>query len=161
MTPTLHLVCGKIAAGKSTLASRLAVQPGTVCIREDSWLAALFPGEISSVDDYIRCSRRLRGVMGSHVEDMLGAGLSVVLDFPANTVRIRQWMRAIFENAGVPHELHFLDVPDEICKARLARRNAEAAHEFTASEAEYDLITRYFEPPSPEEGFNIVVYSER
>ena len=43
---TLHLLCGKIASGKSTLAKELATQPSTVIIGEDDWLAHLFPGEI-------------------------------------------------------------------------------------------------------------------
>ena len=65
--PTLHLLCGKIASGKSTLAKELASTPCTVIIDEDDWLEHLFPGEINSVDDYIRCTLRLRNAMGPHV----------------------------------------------------------------------------------------------
>ena len=57
---TLHFLCGKIAAGKSTLAATLAAQPGTLLISEDHWLAALYPGEIQGVADYARCAARLR-----------------------------------------------------------------------------------------------------
>ena len=32
-TPVLHMVCGKIGAGKSTLARRLAAAPATVACR--------------------------------------------------------------------------------------------------------------------------------
>ncbi|CUI95915.1 Uncharacterised protein [Achromobacter xylosoxidans] len=53
-TPTLHFLCGKIGAGKSTLAARLASRPDTLLISEDAWLAALYPGEILSVADYGR-----------------------------------------------------------------------------------------------------------
>ena len=42
-TPTLHMICGKIAAGKSTLARRLADQPNTILISEDVWLSTLYP----------------------------------------------------------------------------------------------------------------------
>lgn len=42
MTPTLHMICGKIAAGKSTLAARLAEADRTVLIAEDDWLGALY-----------------------------------------------------------------------------------------------------------------------
>lgn len=45
---TLHLVCGKIAAGKSTLTSELARAQNTVLISEDKWLSTLYPGEIQS-----------------------------------------------------------------------------------------------------------------
>ena len=154
--PTLHLFCGKIAAGKSTLANRLASAPATMLVSEDHWLTRLYPGEIRSVADYVRCSGRLRDAMGSHVASLLGADRSVVLDFPANTLSNRRWMRGIFESAGAAHKLHYLDVPNEICKARLRQRNEDGAHSFAASEADFDVITSHFVPPSPGEGFNVV-----
>ncbi|MBX9942462.1 MAG: ATP-binding protein [Reyranella sp.] len=155
---TLHMLCGKIAAGKSTLARRLADAPATLLISEDYWLARLHGEEQRTVDDYIRNSRRLRDAMGGHVEALLGAGLSVVLDFPANTVASRRWMRGICDSAGVGHRLHFLDVPDDVCRARLQARNAAGTHEFAASDAEFEVITGYFQPPSPEEGFTVIVH---
>jgi predicted kinase len=48
---TLHLLCGKIAAGRSTLAAELAQQPDTVVVSEDFWLARLYPGEILTIED--------------------------------------------------------------------------------------------------------------
>lgn len=117
--PTLHLVCGKIAAGKSTLVAELGRRPATIVVAEDDWLAQLYPGEQTSLADYVRNSSRLRAVMGPHVVALLCAGVSVVLDFPANTLASRAWMRGLCEAARVPHQLHHLDVPDEICKARL------------------------------------------
>ncbi len=80
----------------------------------------------------------------------------MVLDFPANTPGTRQWMRDVFENAGVAHCLHYLNVSDEECKLRLRRRNQEGSHRFTTSEAEFDAITHYFVAPSSDEGFNVV-----
>jgi predicted kinase len=159
-TPTLHLLCGKIAAGKSTLAERLAAAPNTVLISEDYWLSRLYPGEIVAVADYARCAGRLRDAMGGHVDALLRAGLSVVLDFPANTVANRQWMRGLFQSAGVDHCLHFLNVPDAVCRTRLRQRNAEGKHDFAASEADFDVITSYFVAPTPDEGFEVAVYTD-
>ncbi len=59
-SPTLHLVCGKIASGKSTLTARLASAPQTVRISEDSLLAQLYPGQIASLADYLACARPSR-----------------------------------------------------------------------------------------------------
>lgn len=154
-TPVLHMVCGKIGAGKSTLTRRLAAEPATVLISEDTWLDALYPGEIRELPDYVRASGRLRQAMGAHVAALLRAGVSVVLDFPANTVASRQWMRGLFEAAGAAHTLHFLDVPDAVCKARLRARNAGGEHPFETSDAQFDLITSHFAPPAPEEGFAV------
>jgi hypothetical protein len=35
-----------------------------------------------------------------------------VPDFPANTVRHRDWIRSLIAEANVAHELHHLDIPD-------------------------------------------------
>jgi predicted kinase len=152
-SPTLHLVCGKIAAGKSTLCQKLADAPATILLSEDAWLSGLYPGEITTLEDYARSSRRLRSVIGPHAAALLRAGLSVVLDFPANTLASRAWMRSIFEAAGAAHVLHLLELDDETCKARLRQRNAAGEHAYQASDAQFDLFTRHFVPPGPEEGF--------
>ena len=158
--PTLHLLCGKIAAGKSTHAKRLATRPGTILISEDHLNATLFPDELKTIDDYSRYSARVRAAMGPHVVSLLKAGLSVVLDFQANTLAVRRWMRTLIDDSGAAHELHFLDVPDEIFKHRLRARNAAGGHPYQASDADYELFTRYFVPPTPDEGFNIVIHRE-
>ena len=153
----LHLVCGKIAAGKSTLCGRLAAQPGTVLISQDLWLSRLYPDELRTIPDMIKYSERLRGAMGGHVADLLRSGLSVVLDFPANRTDWRRWMLDIAEEAQAPHILHFLDVPDEVCRARLKARNAGGKHEYVVNDDQFDLIVARFQPPSKEEGLNIRV----
>jgi len=43
---------------------------------------------MQTVADYARYLRRLRDAMGPHIQVLLKAGLSVVLDFPANTPAI-------------------------------------------------------------------------
>jgi predicted kinase len=156
----LHMVCGKIASGKSTLTARLASEKRTVLISEDVWHARLYPAEILSVDDYVRCAKRVKDVIGDHVCALLRAGVSVVLDFPFNTVAARAWGLGVSKAAGCDHRLHFLDVGDAVCKARLHARNARGEHPFQASEAEFELITRYFVAPGGEEGVNVVVYGE-
>ena len=109
-------------------------------------------GDIAAVAD------ELRATMGPHVVDILKFGLSVVLDFPANTVSYRGWMRSMITKANVIHELHYLDVPDTICKQRLRERNAGGKRPFELSESDYNLFTSYFVPPDIEEGFNVAFY---
>ncbi len=152
----LHLVCGKIAAGKSTLCARLASAPGTVLISEDRWMANLYPGELNDLADYVRLSARLRAAMASHVVHLLQTGVSVVLDFPANTPRQRAWMRELIDQSGSGHVLHLLDVPDEVCRARLKARNASGEHPFETSDEQFDLFTAHFSEPGADEGFNVV-----
>lgn len=156
--PTLHLVCGKMASGKSTLTRRLAAPPHTVLISEDVWLSQLYADEMHTVADYVRRSSQLRNAFGPHVASLLQAGVSVVLDFPANTAALRRWMKDIIDGAGADHRLHYLDVPDAVCKQRLQARNAEGSHPFAPTDAEFDAITRHFVAPVVEEGFHVVRY---
>jgi predicted kinase len=158
MTATLHLLCGKIAAGKSSLAAQLGAAPLTVIVSEDQWLFHLFGAEMATVEDYVRCAAKLRNAMAPHVVGLLRAGLSVVLDYPANTLANRAWMKGIADEARVPHQLHWLDVPDEVCKARMRARNAAGDHEFAPTDEHFDLITSYIVPPTAAEGLEIVVH---
>jgi predicted kinase len=146
----------KFAAGKSTLAASLASAPGTVLIAEDDWLNALFADELVSLPDYVRCSSKLRQIMAPHVASVLKAGVSVVLDFPANTVAQRGWIRGILENTTAAHQLHLLDVPDEVCLARLRERNSRGDHPFAVTEAQFHQFSSHFAVPTPDEGFNVV-----
>lgn len=154
----LHMVCGKIGSGKSTLTRRLAAQPRTVLVSEDDWLARLYPNEIHAIADYLRCAGRLRDAMAVHVEALLVAGTSVVLDFPSNTTATRAWARGVFERAGASHRLHYLDVPDAVCKARLRARNLSGEHPFEATDEEFDQITAHFVAPTVAEGFDVIRY---
>ncbi|RRZ90437.1 ATP-binding protein [Erwinia sp. 198] len=157
--PSLHLLCGKIASGKSTLSAKLGSLPGTIIVSEDHWLAALFANEMLSISDYVQYSSRLRNAMKPHLVSLLKAGLSVVLDFPANTQTNREWMMSIIKESGASNRLHYLKVSDEVCKSRLRARNAEGGHEFAASDQQFETITRYFEEPTADEGFDIIEYS--
>ena len=159
--PVLHILCGKIAAGKSTLARKLASQPQTVLISEDDWLNHLFADQMTSISDYVRCSAKLRSVMSEHVASLLQAGSSVVLDFPANTVETRKWMLGIVDQTNADHQLHLLNPSDEVCLERLHQRNATGDHPFAVTEEQFHQITQHFAPPSSDEGFHVVPHQEQ
>ena len=102
-------------------------------------------------------SARLRHAIAPHICAVLSKGVSVVLDFPGNTRAQRAWFRELFERAHVQHELHFIDAPDELCKRQLKDRSKHlpAGTPWT-TDAEFDAITLYFQPPSDDEAFNVV-----
>ncbi|MEL7013050.1 MAG: ATP-binding protein [Pseudomonadota bacterium] len=156
---TLYMIYGKIAAGKSTLAAELARKDRTVLIALDDWLGALFADQMSTGQDFMHFSERLQTVMGPHIIALLQAGTSVVLDYPANTPGQRAHMRSLFEAAGAAHELHVLDLPDEVCLARLKARNEDGSHPFAPTEAQFHAFMKHLVPPTAEEGFNLVVHN--
>lgn len=155
---TLHMICGKMGAGKSTLAAALAKGDATVLLSEDAWLSTLYGDQMQSGADYVRFSAKLRAAMGPHVAALLSAGVTVVLDWPANTVETRAWMRGILDTTGAEHRLHVLTTPDEVCLARMHARNRAGAHPFAVTEAQFERFSKHFVPPTPEEGFTLVMH---
>jgi predicted kinase len=117
----LMFLCGKMAAGKSTLARDLARRENAVLLVQDELLDHLFPREITDIPGFVKYSARLRNALGPHVCALLSNGISVVLDFPGNTRAQRAWFRELFERANAEHELHFVDAADAVCKAQLIR----------------------------------------
>ncbi|NNU15077.1 ATP-binding protein [Parvularcula sp. ZS-1/3] len=156
----LHLLCGKIASGKSTLAKRLAGEEGAILLSEDELMAQLYPGEILTPKDFRERTARLEAAIAPIVTQLLANSLPVVLDFHANTRERRQWMAGLAEQAGVRARLHWLDVSDETCKARLRERNASGEHPFETSEEMFDQFTAHFTPPLEGEGFDVQQYGE-
>ena len=162
MSPgALHLIADKIAAGKSTLSAKLATETGGLVVAEDQWLATLYPARITSIEDYRRESARLRAAIAPLIVDLLRRGLTVILDFPANTVASRAWMRGLADAAEITATLHFLDLPDDLCRQRLHARNAAGTHAYQASDAEFDQFTAHFVPPTVGEGFEIIRHGVR
>jgi predicted kinase len=154
---TLYFMCGKMAAGKTTFARQLARTNDAILLIQDEFLEALYPGEIQSLQDFIRCSGRVRAALSVHIRSLLARDISVVLDFAGNTRNLRQWYRELIEGANVGHELHFIDTPDHVCKRQLRQRSeALPAGSAWTTEAEFDAVTAYFQPPAEDENFNVV-----
>ena len=118
----LYFMCGKMAAGKSTHAKKLAKAKDAVIFVQDEILDALYPGEIRVIDDFVKYSARVRDVVSPYVTQLLARGISVVLDFPGNTLSQRDWFRGLIKATGVEHELHYVDAPDDLCKRQLQQR---------------------------------------
>ena len=158
---TLHLFCGKMAAGKSTLAKKLAEQHNAILLVEDDWLSKLYSEEITDIASYIKYSARLKDILSEHIQSILAHGTSVVLDFPANTKDQRSWLGNLYDQQDISHILHYVEVSDEVCKRQLKQRSKDKPEGavFT-SEAEFDAITKYFQPPLESEGFNIIRYQQ-
>jgi predicted kinase len=155
----LIFLCGKMAAGKSTLARELAGREKAVLLVQDDLLAALCPGEITDIQGFLKCSSRLKNVLTAHVCALLSNGISVVLDFPGNTKAQRAWFLELIEPVGVQHELHFIDASDSLCKRSSFETEASQGLPAGAprtSDANFETINSHFQAPSEDEGFNVI-----
>lgn len=154
---TIYIFCGKMASGKSTLAKKISEQNSLTLISEDALLSALYPAQIVDVSSYVEFSGKLKLAMTPILVDLLLTGTSVVLDFPANTVNQRKWMKDVISQSDAYYEFHYLNSSEAICKDQLKTRAVKEPERHATDTAEmFDAITKYFEPPTYDEGFEIL-----
>ncbi|MGB1066232.1 MAG: AAA family ATPase [Paracoccaceae bacterium] len=147
----LIFFCGKMGAGKTTLAKSKAEEMDGVLISEDELLDKLYEGKVGSVSGYKYYSDKLKPVVVNLSQQILSKGINTVLDFPANTVRQRQWLRSISDSISANHICYYVERSDEVCINQLLKRgnpNTDTAEMFNA-------ITQYFIVPSYDESLNI------
>lgn len=155
---TLIYFCGKMGAGKSTESKNISMVRNAVLISEDEWLSKLYPNQITSFEDYIKFSAQLRPLMKAHVQNILRAGSSVVMDFPANTKKQREWFKQLSWEAESESELIYLKVSNELCLKQIAQRRTEQPSRAAFDTEEmFNQVTKFFEEPIESEVNKLVV----
>ncbi len=154
----LTFFCGKMGSGKSTQSSLIAQEENAVLLSEDEWLASLYPNKITSLQDYIKYSNRLKPKIKKLVQSILVTGTNVVMDFPANTVSQRDWFRDIYSQISAPHNLVYIKLNNEDCLKQIAARRIQQPSRATTDTKEmFEQVTKYFIEPTDIEKFNITI----
>ena len=84
-----------------------------------------------------------------------------MMDYPANTIQQRNWLRSIYSEVQALHELIHIDLPNDLCIERIAKRRAEQPERAATDTNEmFEQVTKYFVEPTSDEGFNLTVISE-
>lgn len=153
----LIFFCGKMGAGKTTMSHSIAKNELGIRLSEDEWLSSHYPEQIETFQDYLKHSSLIKPFVRSLATNLLTTGNTVVMDFPANTVRQREWFKSLCNETECTHELIYLAVSNEVCLEQISKRRKEQPERAQFdTEAVFNEVAKYFEAPTDSESLNIV-----
>ena len=152
----IHLIEGPVGAGKSTFARRLAQDQRMVHLNLDEWFSTLFsPDRPSSglmpwyVERKWRCIDRI-WTLG---EGLVRNGCSAVMELGLLTRADRERIYERADAARLALEVHVLDAPREIRRARVQQRNKDRGATFFMEVPDhfFDMASDMWEEPDEAE----------
>jgi predicted kinase len=154
--PSIHLIEGPVGAGKSTFAADLARKVSGVHVPLDEWFARLFSPDRPSTDFvswYVEHKRRLLTLIWQHAVALLKAGTSPILELGLIRRADRNDFYNRVEDLGVDLLVYVLDLPREVRRERVRRRNAERGPTFSmvVPEPIFDMASDMWEAPDEDE----------
>lgn len=149
---------GKMGSGKTTYAKSLSKGPKTIYLSEDDILSSFYPSNINSIEDYVTYSKQIKPYILSLVKQLTENGLDVVMDFPGNTLKQREWFKKLIQVCQVDNRLIYLKIADDICIRRILKRRDDEPNRHKFDNEEMFLrIIKFFQEPTREEGFNLEI----
>ena len=158
--PTLHLISGLPASGKTTYATDLRTRVNGVLFNLDRWLITAF-GRYSladvGLDEHTRRVLACRELIWESAAELLKRSVDVILDDGFFYREHRMRHVALAELAGARTTIHFVDTPLEQVRVRLARRNADLPrYNFRIDPATLEGFLEMIQRPTPDEGATLV-----
>jgi len=152
----LILICGPNGAGKTTYSLSLSKEIEAIRFSIDSWMQTLFAKDMVSLDyswmieRVNRCYEQIWQVS----EQILSLDRNVVLDLGFTTKTQRDLFSNRAKKLDINAEIHYLDVPKDIRKKRVEKRNIDkdpAVYAFEVTDMMFNFMEPKFEAPSQEE----------
>jgi predicted kinase len=156
------MICGSTGAGKTVYAIALAKQCKGVRFSMDEWMAGLFGDDwpaSASLEWMLQRGTRCEAQMWSIADQLIAMGTDVVFDVGLSKRDHRDRFRARAAQTVAESKLHYLDVDMETRRARVMQRNRERAgtSSFHVSDAMFDFMEGWFEPPTDDELYGAMI----
>ena len=156
MTATLNVIFGPCGAGKTTYAHTFARRERAVAFILDDWMARMFGPDMPDPLEYewmLERVGRCEAQIWSTAAAVLAAGTPVILDIGLMRRDDRARVRQIAEATGLPLQVHFVDAPPDVRRARVQDRNEVRGEGFAiaVSPDMFDFIEGVYEAPQADE----------
>lgn len=143
------LICGRVCAGKTTYAKRLAREKRAVRLNADELIKPLF-GEYLG-DRHEEVLRQVIDLLLEKAAECHACEVNVILDLGFWQRWMREQANQFFETKGIRPQWHYLKIEDAEWRKRIANRNEKILA--SGSRTDYlidENIIRKFEDPADE-----------
>jgi predicted kinase len=138
-SPLLHLICGLPGSGKTRLAKSLQASTGAIRLCPDEWIKDIW-GEKSETEGNLFRDQieQLQWKIG---KEILKNSINLIIEWGTWGRAEREKLRDEAWEMGAKVKFYFLDVPREILKERILKRNQEHTfYEFHITETDIDAF---------------------
>mgnify|MGYP001027970466 CR=1 FL=1 len=161
----IHLLVGNTGAGKSTYANTLKGNLNAVVFTLDKWNKILFLPDKTANDGlnwFLERIDRAEVVMQNLILQLENAGVDSILDVGLSKLVHREKYRKFAKENNIAVKVHFLNIPKEIRKQRILKRNIEkgATFEFEVTNENFEFMETWFETPLESELINSTIITE-
>jgi predicted kinase len=145
--PTMYVMVGLPAAGKTTLARRIEIDHEALRFTPDEWMIPLFGQSMAEGKRNVLEGRCIATALRA-----LRLGCNVVLDFGVWATDERTSLRWLASTVGAACELVYLEIGEAEQRDRINRRFESTPHTtFPMTPSDLEEFRTIFQPPGPEE----------
>lgn len=161
----IHLLVGNTGAGKTTYAQNRKNDLNAVIFSIDMWNRILFlpdKKETDGLDWFLERIERSESMIQKLIIELENVGIDVILDLGFSKVSHRKKFLSFAKENGIASTIHFLDIPKEVRKERVIKRNIEkgTTFEFEVSNDDFEFMETWFESLTSEELKNALIVKE-
>ena len=162
MRPVICL-CGKLCAGKSTIARQLAAQCDGIILSTDQVLRSRYPQE--HFENYEGILAGIREELYTQAVALSKAGRTAILDWGFWERDQRDSFRKRFKEDHVEARWLYICPPDAQWRSYIQKRNEEVLRapsaEYYIDEGLLKKCIENFQEPSPDEGMEVIIPGEK
>ena len=155
---TIHLMCGFIGFGKTTIAKQLEKTLPAVRLTHDEFMVQLY-GRNMPYEDFHPNYDKVDDLLWNLADKIIGAGTDVIMDYGfwdhKNRDKAYEKAKKISDNVV----FHNICCDISVAKSRTMQRSANDQNELYIREDEFDALLQQYEPWSSADKYPVVLYN--